>query len=383
MRTLLVALAAAALAAAGDPGTPEYAKAAGLVKQLGHARFPVREAAAKALVEMGGPAAAALREGRTSADEEVRGRSANLLPKAIALDWQRRADAYLADPDGKPARDLPLLPAYAKLVGKPDAGLRKLFAGMLRTNGPLLAAAAADATAVPKAVAARTRVLLDTYHVGHTHVKADPAEVAALLFVQSVAAPSRNPGGVAPASPAVLLGNPGVGEAIADPDLGPAFRKLVTRWAETLPADDTVGRRSFCLAARKYALPEAVPELAKYAKDAKADALSVRVLAVEALGKAGGPDATAALESLLGDTTDVVNFGGGGDTYVLGDSALAALITLNKKKLAEYGLRNQIGIGFDYGDGGEPVNLMLYGFSGREERTKNVRKWRAEAAKKK
>ena len=173
-------------------------------------------------------------------------------------------------------------------------------------------------------------------------------------------------------APALLLSNPGVGDVVADKDAGPAFRKLLVRWAETLPPLDVISRRSFCLAARKYSLPEAVPELVKCAKDTKADVLSVRALAVEALGKAGGTEAAAALESLLSDTSDLLNFGGGMESYYLGDIALAALVTMNKKQPSEYGLLNQVGIGFDFGDGGEGVSMTLHGFTSKDVRKKAI-----------
>jgi hypothetical protein len=388
MRTLVfLAISSAAVVAApspGDPGTPEHAKATDLVKQLGHPRYAIREAAAKQLLEMGGAAAAALREGQKSTDEEVRARSATLLPQAIALDWQRKADAYLADTKGTGKHDLPLLADFEKLVGKPDAEQKKLFAAMVRTNGPLLEEAAADQKAIPKALSARSRLLIETHKVGDKQVKIDPAEVAALLFVQTVSKGARDRGrGSSATAPALLLGNPGVGDAVADKDAGPAFRKLLVRWAESLPTQDTTSRRSFCLAARKYSLPEAVPELAKYAKDKQSDVLSVRALAVEGLGKAGGTEATAALESLISDTTDVLNFGGGMESYYLGDSALAALLTMQKKKLSDYGMNHQIGIGFDFGDGGEGVSLSLHGFTSNDARKKAIQRWKDETAKKK
>src|SRR5688572_626595 len=99
MRATVLLLATTVLAAGhpGDPGSPEYARATGLVKKLGDSRFTSQEAAAKELVEMGTAALAALREGQKSADEEVRTRCTNLIPKAVARHWDRRADAFLAD----------------------------------------------------------------------------------------------------------------------------------------------------------------------------------------------------------------------------------------------------------------------------------------------
>src|SRR5262245_10474843 len=132
MRAILMLFLIAGVALAdpkpGDDGTPEHAKAAALVKQLGDKRYATREAAAKQLVEMGPTAVPALTAGTKSNDEEVRNRSITLLPQAMAAEWKRLAEAYLKDEDGKQKHDLPMLAEWEKLTGKPSAGSRKLFA---------------------------------------------------------------------------------------------------------------------------------------------------------------------------------------------------------------------------------------------------------------
>src|SRR5829696_9127269 len=97
--TILLSLTAAVALAGpkpGDEGTPEHARAAALVKQLGHPRYATREGAAKQLVDMGPAAVPALTAGTKSEDEEVRNRSIALLPQAKAAEWKRRAAGYLA-----------------------------------------------------------------------------------------------------------------------------------------------------------------------------------------------------------------------------------------------------------------------------------------------
>src|SRR5437899_2395962 len=98
MRGILVLFVIAAFAVADPPAdekaTAERKKAAELVKQLGHAKYSVREAAAKQLVEMGPNAVAALEEGTKAVDEEVRNRSVALLPQAKSAEWRRRSAAY-------------------------------------------------------------------------------------------------------------------------------------------------------------------------------------------------------------------------------------------------------------------------------------------------
>jgi hypothetical protein len=74
-RTALVALALALPAVAADPPTIDQ-----LVEQLSSPRFPVREAATKALRERGPAALPALRKAMEGKDEEVRKRAESLIP---------------------------------------------------------------------------------------------------------------------------------------------------------------------------------------------------------------------------------------------------------------------------------------------------------------
>ena len=389
MRTIGLALLTAAVAVGGpkpgDEGTPEFEKAAALVKQLGHPRFAAREAAGKQLVDMGGSAVAALVAGTRSGDEEVRTRCAALLPQAKAADWRRRADAYLADTDGKQKHDLPLLAEWEKLVGKPDAGSRKLFAEMVRTSGDLLDVAAGDPKAGPAAVRERARVILDRVRSPQGQVKAEPGELAAVFFVDAVdsgSAPTGGPrrgGRERLSSPAQLLANPGMRDALDAADTGPPLRKLLARWAGGRPVRDYSAHQQFALLAQRKPFPEAAPVLAATAKNKQADVLSVRLVAIQALGKVGGKEATAALTDLMTDSTVVF---GGQDEHRLGDSALAALVQMHGKKLADFGLTNNVGIGFAAAPGEDPIMIQLHGFRNPVERTRALKKWKEEAVKK-
>jgi hypothetical protein len=383
-RTLLILLMALPASAAdpkpGDEGTPELRKAAELVKQLGHARYVTREAAAKQLIEMGAAAVPALTAGVKSEDEEIRNRCTALLPQAKAADWKRRAAAFLADADGKEKHDLPLLAEYEKAVGKLDAGSRKLFADMVRTNGELLAQAAADPKAAKDAVKARCRTLLGLVRVGEKQVPADVGDLAALFFAH--ARVTKDPADWrATDHPAYLLGNPALAEGVGDKDVGPALRRIVVRWAESRPTDDPASLQFFVLAMRNNPFPEAVPLLARLAKDKRASVFNVRALAIQALGKAADKDAMAALEELMADDTPLFGRGNGED-YRLGDVAFAELVTANKKKPADYGIAGEMGIGFRFAGQGEVVHLTLHAFPNNDARQKGLKKWKDEAAKK-
>jgi HEAT repeat protein len=386
MRCTLVLLLTAAVAAA-DPkpaaeGTPEHERAAELVRQLGHPRFAVREAAAKQLLEMGGAAVPALTAGTKAADEEVRTRSAALLPKVWAAEWKKRADAYLADADGKHKHDLPLLAEFEKLTGPPTPGSRKLFAEMVRTNGDLLQVTATTPGAAPAALRSRCQTLNDNLLTTGQQLPGELGDLAAVLFVGGRVT-SANADWRSPGDAAHLLANPAVGEAIGSADVGPAMRRILVRWGETRPADDLVSQQFFGLAVRNRPFPEAVPVLVKLAKSKTASMLNVRAVAIDALSKVGDREARAALAGMMDDATPMFRgFGAGEPDYRLGDWAFAALVAADKKNPADYEMAHEMTFGLRFGaDRGQVVRLTLRTFTSDEARQKALKKWKDEARK--
>jgi hypothetical protein len=65
---------------------------------------------------------------------------------------------------------------------------------------------------------------------------------------------------------------------------------------------------------------------------------------------------------IVTDATDVINFNnGGGESYLIGDAALAALVTIHKKNSKDYGFGNEMNIGFAFGSGLERLTMLRYG----------------------
>lgn len=385
MRLLFTLITASSLAAQhpGDPGTPEHTKAADLVKQLGHPRFTAREAAAKQLVEMGGAAGAALRGGQKSADEEVRTRCAILLPRAQAEGWQRKAEAFLADTDGKQTHQLPLLPEFETAVGGAvkDPAVRTLFAEMARTNGEFLSAVAADRKAAPALVLAHGRALLDQTRAGTEPLKAQPADLAAVLFADACRG-DRTAAGPNPADE--LIGNPGLAEVLDDKGTGPPMRRLLAYWADAgRDRRRTPDLQAFVDLAGRKPFPEAVPALARTATDTGSHGMTARVPAIQALAKIDTKEARATLAGLLEEDTQVFNFDG--KICLLGDSALAAAATQRGLALKEFGLSGPFEIGFA-NRVGQVVQIRMvtfYGFDTAADRAKALRKWKEVVAGKK
>lgn len=383
----LITQAALAGSVVGGQPPPGPDAAVMLVSQLGAARFPAREAAARQLREMRGAAIPALTAGTRSPDEEVRSRCQALLPDAKVADWQDRAEAFLADPGGRHRDDPVLFAGYEDAVGKLDDGSRKLFAHMLRAAPDLFVLALRHPEAVDDGIRERCKKLSkEDLPKRYVPVRGTAGELAALFFLHERARPAPAPwaGGDHPAH---QLANPGLADGMADRDIGPALRRLVVHWAGRRPADDVAARSYFIMNAGVNKIPEAVPLLARAAKDRAAPRnqfLGVRFPAVWALGRIGTPDAVAALEDLLTDQTPTWPFSKGG-TATLADSALAALATARGKAPADYGVAS----GGEAGSappvrvtsGGTGIVLEYYWFPNEGARKEGLKKWKADAAK--
>jgi|SRR5262245_12335438 len=388
MRPLLslTLVAAAALAAPqpGDPGTPEHARASELVRQLGDAKFSTRDAAAKKLLEMGGSAVAALQDGAKSGDEEVRTRCAALIPKVKVAEWNRRADAYVADVDGKQKHDLPLLAEFEKAVGKSDAAARKLFADMVQTNGELLELVATDPKRGKAAHLTRANELVGRLQQ-RPPAKVDVADLAAIVLVDTAVGAELGPGAE---STTTLLNHFDAVVGKVGKDFGPDLRRLVVRWVEVrLPPSQDPGYRKVAEVGFNVIggapHPDFLPVLVKivYARAVGPWAMA----AIRTIALVDGKEAAAALEKIMLDkslTFKARDRGNRLGEYRLGDYALAASLRKHNRKFADFGLKGQDWFAWDVQDV-EASGYDFLHFASDEARTKGVQKWKEEVIGKK
>jgi hypothetical protein len=357
-----------------------------LVKQLGHARFSVREAAGKRLIEMGRAAVQALKAGAKSDDEEVRSRSAILLPQAEAADRRQRLDAYLADPDGRRKHDLPLLSEWTTLVKSADAGSRQLFAEMFRANGELMDLAAADSKEGVPAVRAHSRELLESSRsnpvIRRDGQKELPlGKIASTLFLQSIFDRDLPTDDRVRAHPCHLLYNPSSLKAVTDKEVGRAFRLLVSDWAKSRPLGDSAAAGSFTDWAIRQPVPEAVPQLARLVNHFRGGTLGAQALA--GIERAASDGAKAVLSGMLSDSSQMWMKAGENDVRPqLRDCALASLARLSGRAPEDFGLTAGARWDVDFGGPGGRATVQLYGFATGDEREKGLNKWKELSRKK-
>jgi hypothetical protein len=374
----LVCILPASLGAApagnpNDPNSPEFKRAADLIRQLGSGRFTVREAAAKQLLEMGRLARGALQVGQHDPDPEVADRCRRLLPQAAYADFQVRLDAFLADKDGKQEHDLPGWNRFQKLMGKDKEG-RELFAEMLKTNGELFVAMELDPKSFPEKYAGRCQqltALMFAPQPGGVRAQPKPADLAAVFFL-----------GAEPDAARAIRNNQLVGNLLGQPAFqntirnGPAaepFKKLFLAWMEQRTDVNSV---SNCLSmVQQLNIKEGVDFAARVMKN-KEMHVYVRAQAVTILGKMGGKEQIAPLETLLDDETQVSNFNLNGQlgSAQMRDVALAMVIHLSGQKPQEFGfefVKNHPGMIFSY---------HYLGFADDKERSAARKKWKEWAA---
>jgi hypothetical protein len=356
-----------------DPNSPEFKRAADLIRQLGSRRFTVREAAARQLLEMGRSARGALQVGQHDPDPEVADRCRRLLPQAAYADFQVRLDAFLADKEGKQEHDLPGWDRFQKLMGKDKEG-RELFAEMLKTNAELFVGFELEPKSFPDKYAGRCQELTGLMFApqpGGVRAQPKSADLATVFFF-----------GAEPDAARAIRNNQLVGNLLWQPAFqntvrnGPAaesFKKLFLAWMEQRTDVNSVNH---CLAmVQQLNIKEGVDFAARVMKN-KEMQVYVRAQAATVLGKMGGKEHITPLEGLLDDDAQVGNFNMNGQLCItqMRDVALAMVIHLSGQKPQEFGfefLKNQPNTVFSY---------PYLGFADDKERSAARKKWKEWAA---
>jgi hypothetical protein len=359
-------------AESAGPG-PETDRAAQLVRELGDARFKVRDAASRELRKLGRLAKPALLAGVSSADPEVWNRCSQLLPEAMAQDLKARVEAFVADVEGKKKHDLPMMEQYLKIVGS-DVPARKLFADVVKQNGGFLEACQQNPKLAGEKYLARAQEIqqqiFGPWQGGQQRPQMNPADVAALLLVgadremsKSISSNNFNP------VSNFLLQQP-FQNALRDGEQAAAFRKLFFAWAENRTDINSISQALQVV--QQMNLKEGMEFALKMMKS-KDLQIWTRATAMIAVGKLGGKEHVPELAAMFGDKTQVTNIQWNNvviNTQV-NDIALAMAVHLTGQSHKDYGfdaLQSQPGMLWAY---------HYLGFSADEKRVAAFKKWDA------
>lgn len=365
------ALNSAEPSSAAKSPTPEQIKAAELVRDLGDARYKVREVAARELKKLGRVAKPALQEGMKSNDPEIWNRCIQLLPEVLALDLKARVDAFLADTEGKQKHELPMMEAFQKVVGGEPAA-RKLYADIVRNNASFLE----DCEMNPKLAGEKYNVRATELHqslfgpwngIG-TRPQLQAADLAALFLVGADAEISKTIPNTNVNPVSNFLWQPQFQNALKNGDQATAYRKLFFAWAEHRTDVNSVSQTLSVV--QNNNLKEGLDFAIKVMKS-KDQQIWSRAQAMTVVGKMGNKDHVAAFESMFDDKTQVtaIQWNNVQLQTQINDIGLAMAAQLSGQQAKDYGfdaLQTQPSLIFAY---------HYLGFSTDEKRVTAFKKW--------
>jgi hypothetical protein len=315
-----------------------------LVRQLGSPSFAKRQAAEKALTNMGAPAAAAVRAGMRDAELEVTRRCAAIWPRL----WQ--TEIARPDADRLAGYTHPLWARFRKAAGD-DAGSRTLFAEMAADLGRFsqLEAVEADPEKAGAAYMAELKLRAEALERGYRESAAAApfrtgkiwptsgiptrGEFVTLLFLGTYSATAKDEG-------AANTHNNVFAFALRT-EKTPALRRLYAAWLKTRtdPRPIQIGLN---LAVNHY-IAEVAPVAAAHAANDNL-APGVRAFALLAVGRFGTTDDLPVLKKAFVDArvfhTTNYTFKDGKQRPIdvqVGDAAIGSALWIYGQRAADFG----------------------------------------------
>ncbi|HEY7156434.1 MAG TPA: sigma-70 family RNA polymerase sigma factor [Gemmataceae bacterium] len=343
---LLTAGAAKAPKEGGD-AKPD-AEAQKLVRQLGDLSFAKRQAAEKALTNLGAPAAASVRVGMGDADPEIARRCAAIWPRL----WQ--TEIARPDADRLAGYTHPLWARFRKVAGD-DASSRNLFAELAADlrRFEKLEAINADPAKAADAYAAELKERVEALNQGWREADAaaggrtgmirprsgypTQVEFATLLFLgtfpSTAAVTYRRTGNWDSASHSMVFA---LGQAQT-----PALRRLVAAWLETRTDQGAI--QIGLSQAVHYPISEVLPAARKHAASAEL-ASGTRALALLVIARLGGAKDLPLLKRAFADTrvwyTTKLASGTANERTIevqVGDTAVGSALWIYGQRAADFG----------------------------------------------
>jgi len=379
---ILFALAAGAGADARDQAAAasDLAKARELVRQMGDAKFKVRDAAERGLMHLGLAALDALKEGEKSSDFHIQERCRLLQPTIRSMTLQKRIDAFMSSL-GESGGDLPFATEFLKITGDSKEA-RELYAEFLQSNSQLLDDAQRDRK---KGAELFTAFCLDVqqrmrYRPGiDIRVQQRSITKADVVLFLVLATEFKDPKNQFNNYGYTFLNSPNLAEGLAKDAGSTPLRKIFLNWLEKEPQPYIVQRG--LQIAMEAKMPEALPMVLKSIKNSSSPPYT-RAQMMLMLTKMGDKKNLGDIEPLLADKTVVGNFGINnvqGQVQVR-DVALAVSIKLSGQKMADYD--------FDVmkGNGNDDLLHMSYiycAFSSDQKREAAHKKYKESVGQKK
>lgn len=358
----------------GEPNQADavdmYARAVGLVQDLGDEQFSIRERATSQLIEMGLPATEALEAGRHHADREIRYRCERILAIVEELDFQRRLAAFAAGrTDGED--DLPGWTHFRTSFGD-DGEARAFFVEMQKAEPGVLKAMGEGPQGVGRAIDMRCAELQQAQRISRQPISL--GSIAALLFAAGDKEVNLNfqTGSIL----CSFCYQAELQNAMNDAAKKKFTRSMLGAWVKR--GDGFTAYQSLSLAMR-FDLKEGLVPAVKLLENPGNQAY-IRQNAILAIAKLGDDSHRKLLESQLEDDSKCTTRRLKDVTYEtqIRDVALAALVIMEKQDPKKFGFdqiqQNTTNV----------FSTNTVGFENDEKRNKALAKWKEfKAAEKK
>lgn len=368
----------ACLPAAPDPDVRLKKEIDALVQTLGHRDYKLREQAGRQLLEIGAPAAEAIKAGQASPDSEISDRCKKLYPQIWTLALEKRLVKFIKATGAKDSDDLPFAKTWLEIAGDATAG-RELYANMVRAHADRLRDAEARPDRVPAILAEFAKGVytknLATGAVPRPGSAIGEPDVALFLFLGAVGDVRRTvTPGMSSTHATQFLNSEWLAKALGGDAPNKPARALFAKWLEK-ERYSIVMRRGMDLAA-VHKVTECVPIILKIAADTNTTAL-VRATALLGFSRLGTKDNLKDLEPFLKDTGMVTTVGVAGGlrtTIQTRDVALGAALLMTGQSPKEFGFEREAPTATTM------TSYTYYGFSDDDKRDAAHAKWKEWAA---
>ncbi len=348
-----------------------------LVQKLGHRDYKLREQAARDLLEIGAPAADAIKAGQQSPDGEISERCKKLYPQLWTRGLEKRLLTFAKATGDKDSEDLPFAKKWLGIVGDTKAG-RELYANMVRMHAARLQSIEDGRAAMPGVLAEFAREVY-TKNAAATGIRTMTAtgepDVALYLFLGAMGDDRRTlPAGMSSTHCYQFLNADWLGKTLGGDGPSKETRALYAKWLEKERYSLVMHRAIEVAAVNKVA--ECGPAALKIAADTTTSPL-VRATALLGYARLGTKDGLKELEPFFKDaaTVTTVAFAPGGRmTVQVRDVALGAALLMAGQSPKAFGFEREA-----------PTTATLtsytyYAFADDEKRDAAHAKWKEWAA---
>lgn len=309
-----------------------------LIEKLGHSDYKLREASARKLLEIGAPAAEAIKKGQQSADVEISERCKKLYPLLWTLGLEKRLLKFIAANGEQDTVELPFAKKWLETVGDTKAS-REMYANMARVHSEKLRSIEENPDRLTFQISEFAKGLYVRNTSGLPNPKLTPIsepDVTLFFFLGSFGNVRTQTLGISSTYYYQFFNSEWFTANIGGEKPSKELRTLFSKWQEK-ERYLIVLRRSLDIAVQ-HQITECLPTMLKICKDTNTT-MTTRAMAMMAFSRLGKKEQINDLEPFLKETAQLTSltFNGTRMTVQFRDVALGAMIQMSGQSAKDFG----------------------------------------------